>query len=88
MNVDFDGVEAFAEDTDDGTLADESIRVDHLNEAENVAAFTFASLQTHNLALLSGVPAVSVEDGHSVLGVSAKRVGYLLPFAGEDEKLH
>ena len=81
-------VEALAEDTDDEALADKGVGVDDLDEAEDEVALALAGQQTDDLTLLACVPAVAVEDGDAVLGLCAQGIGYLLPFAAEDEELH
>ena len=88
FDFNFHFVEALAIDADDGTLRDEGVGVDHLDEAEDVGRLALAGQQTDDLALLTGVPAVAVEDGDAMVGLRAEGVGYLLPLLREDEELH
>ena len=88
LNLNFHFVEAFAIDTDDGTLRDEGIGVNHFDESEDIGRLALACQQTNDLSLLSCVPAVAIEDGDAVIGLGTKCVGYLLPLLTEDKELY
>ena len=88
LNLNFHFVEALAVDADDGTLRDKGVRVDHLDKAEDVGGLALAGQQTDDFALLTCVPAVTIEDGDTVIGLRAQGVGYLLPLTAEDEELY
>ena len=88
LDFDFDGVEAFAIDTDDGALRDEGVGVDLFDKAEDGEALVLAGKDAQHFHFLTSVPAVSVEDGDTVVELGADGVGNLLVFLREDEELH
>ena len=83
----FNLVKSFAIDADDGTLRYESPRVDALDDAENGRTFVFLRQNTQHVALLTRVPAVSVENRHAVFHLRTDFVGDFLPFLRENQEL-
>ena len=75
-------------DTNNGTLRDECLRVDHLDETEDIGTLILPGQNTKHLHILSCIPAMSVENGHTMMHLCANGICYLLPFPSENQELH
>ncbi len=65
----------------------EGVRVYHLDEPEYRRALTLARKYAEHLHVLSGIPAVTVENGDTTVELCTYCVGYLLAFLGEYHEL-
>ena len=82
-----DMVEAFTVNTDDGTLRDESIRVDVLDEAEDGVGFPLFGQDEHHLDVQSRVHTDAVDDGYASVHVFIDVVPDFFIMLGDDEEL-
>ena len=67
--------------TNDGALRYKGIRVDHLDESEDIHALVLAGQDTEHLHLMTRIPAMTIENRYTVIHLRTDGVGYLLPLA-------
>ena len=76
----FHFIESLAIDADDTTLTDEGIGIDALDESENAYTLTFACKDAKHFHILSCVPSMTIENGHTMLHFRTNSIGYFLVF--------
>ena len=86
--LDLELVEALAVDTDDIGLGDESLGIDVVDDTEDDVALAALGHDEEHLHLVSGVEAVSLDDGGTTMWEDGDARRYLLIFIGDDEELY
>ena len=81
-------VEALAIDADDGTLTDERVGVNLVDELEDLRALALLGQHEQHLHLSSAIETLSVDDGAATVRVEVDAVTDLLIPLGDDEELH
>ena len=81
-------LESFAIDTNNGTLRDKGLRVDHLDETEHIDALVLSGQDTEHFYFLTSIPSVTIENGNTMMRLSTDGISYLLPFSGEYQELY
>ena len=85
--LDFEAVEAFAIDSDDGALGHEGRGVDFVDELEYLGTLAPFGEDEEHLDLLATIESVGIDGGAAPSGVVVDALAYLLVFIGDDEEL-
>lgn len=81
-------MESQAIDTADGSLRDEGVRVDPVDDLHHLAALASVDDDEEHALLGARVEAARLDDGAAAVGLLVHGVAHLLPFVGDDEELH
>ena len=80
-------VEAFAIDTNDGTLRDEGMRVNLVDDTEDEVALPALGQHKEHLHFLTGIKTVGIKHSTAAMGLTIDALAYLLIAVGNDEEL-